>query len=77
MINYQRNSRAVLGNSFFSVVGIRLEIDSNLGQIIYMVDIEILDCIFFSFLLNSYVTSGGPRNGFFNNNIPEGLSMEK
>lgn len=44
------------------MVGIPLENDSTLVQIIHIVDTEMLGCIFFSFLLNSYVTSGGPVN---------------
>ena len=44
------------------MVGIPLENDSSLVQIIHIVDTEMLGCIFFSFLLNSYVTSGGPVN---------------
>lgn len=58
------------------MVGIPLEIDSNLGQIIYMVDIEILDYIFFSFFYWTRMWLQVVQGMFFYN-IPEGLSMEK
>lgn len=65
----------ILGNSLLWLVSL-WKLIATQAKLSILVEIEVLGFIFFGFLLNYCVTSGGPMN-VCDNNIPEGLPIEQ